>query len=238
MAAGILGCVSAQRWDSLARLLPEPRRPSLAGDKAHKLAAALREADADGIYRSLVSHWDEPIVIGGFERGALASKTARRVPDFGERMAYLDTTTYLPDDILTKLDRVSMSVSLEARVPLLDHRLVEFAWSLPKHMRLRNGASKWLLRQILYRHVPSAIVERPKSGFAVPIADWLRGPLRDWAEGLIDEQRLREEGWFDPGPVRRAWAEHLTGGGNHWEALWGVCMAQAWRERWLAGVEA
>ncbi len=235
LAACILGGVSTGIWDSLAGLLPQSRRPSLAGDKAHKLAAALRESEADGVYWGLVSHWQKSIVLGG-DRPSVTAATGG-IPDFGERMAYFDTVSYLPDDILAKVDRASMSVSLEARVPLLDHRLVEFAWSLPKRMRLRDGTSKWLLRQVLYRHVPAAIVDRPKSGFAVPIAEWLRGPLREWAESLLDEERLREEGWFDPAPVRRAWSEHLAGRGNHWEALWGVCVAQAWRERWAAGVE-
>ena len=152
-------------------------------------------------------------------------------------MAFYDTVTYLPDDILTKVDRASMSVSLEARVPLIDHRLLEFAWSLPKRMRLRDGTSKWLLRQVLYRHVPAAIFDRPKSGFAVPIAAWLRGPLREWVENLLDEQRLREEGWFEPAPIRQAWSAHLAGQGNHWERLWGICVAQAWRERWADGIE-
>ncbi|NKB59073.1 MAG: asparagine synthase (glutamine-hydrolyzing) [Alphaproteobacteria bacterium] len=237
MAAGLLGGVSARHWDRLSKMIPASRRPSLAGDKAHKLAAALRETDEDGIYRCLVSHWNESIAINGSNQNASAWESAGDITDFSERMAYLDTMTYLPDDILTKVDRASMSVSLEARTPLLDHRLLEFAWSLPKRMRLRNGERKWLLRQVLHRHVPRTMVERPKSGFAVPIADWLRGPLRDWAENLIDEQRLREEGWFDPIPIRRAWSDHLAGDGNHWQALWGICMAQAWRERWATGVE-
>lgn len=234
MAAGILSGVSTGTWDALAHLMPVSRRPSLAGDKAHKLAAALRHTNADDIYWQLVSHWQTPIVLGGTSSDRIS---ADAMQDFGERMAYYDSVSYLPDDILTKVDRASMSVSLEARVPLIDHRLLEFAWSLPKRMRLRNGTSKWLLRQVLYRHVPRAIVDRPKSGFAVPIAAWLRGPLREWAENLLDEQRLAEEGWFDPVPVRRAWTDHLAGKRNHWEALWNVCVAQAWRERWASGVE-
>ncbi|MDD9907374.1 MAG: asparagine synthase (glutamine-hydrolyzing) [Rhodospirillaceae bacterium] len=234
LASCVLGGVPTGVWDGLARLLPQARRPSLAGDKAHKLAESLRQADADGIYWNLVSHWKTPIVQDGRHDDRLSSDA---ITDFGERMAYYDTMSYLPDDILAKVDRASMSVSLEARVPLIDHRLLEFAWSLPKRLRLRDGQSKWLLRQVLYRHVPPSIVDRPKSGFAVPIAAWLRGPLREWAENLLDEQRLREEGWFDPAPVRRAWTAHLAGRGNHWEALWGVCVAQAWRERWADGVE-
>jgi len=234
LASRVLGGVPTGVWDGLARLLPQARRPSLAGDKAHKLAESLRQADADGIYWNLVSHWKTPIVQDGRHDDRLSSDA---ITDFGERMAYYDAMSYLPDDILAKVDRASMSVSLEARVPLIDHRLLEFAWSLPKRLRLRDGQSKWLLRQVLYRHVPPSIVDRPKSGFAVPISAWLRGPLREWAENLLDEQRLREEGWFDPAPVRRAWAAHLAGRGNHWEALWGVCVAQAWRERWADGVE-
>ena len=235
LAALFLGGVPTGIWDMVAKVAPSSRRPNLAGDKAHKIAAALSEYNADEIYWNLVSHWKELLVPGASLAGNI---TMDQVPDFGERMAYFDTVSYLPDDILAKVDRASMSVSLEARVPLIDHRLLEFAWSLPKHMRLRDGTSKWLLRQVLYRHVPAAIVDRPKSGFAVPIAAWLRGPLREWAESLLDEQRLAEEGWFDPAPVRRAWSEHLAGRGNHWEALWGICVAQAWRERWAAGIEA
>ena len=234
LASCVLGGVPTGVWDGLTRLLPQAQRPSLAGDKAHKLAESLRQVDADSIYWNLVSHWKSPIVQDRRHDDRLSSET---ITDFGERMAYYDTVSYLPDDILTKVDRASMSVSLEARVPLIDHRLLEFAWSLPKRMRLRDGQSKWLLRQVLYRHVPPSVVDRPKNGFAVPIAAWLRGPLREWAENLLDERRLREEGWFDPAPVRQAWTAHLAGRGNHWEALWGVCVAQAWRERWADGVE-
>lgn len=233
-AAGVLQGLSTSSWDCLARLLPASRRPSLAGDKAHKLAAIMTQTNADDAYWRLVSHWQTPVVTGDGQPPAPLSSD---IADFGERMAFYDSVTYLPDDILAKVDRASMSVSLEARIPLIDHRVLEFAWSLPKRMRLRDGTSKWLLRQVLYRHVPREIVERPKAGFAVPVAAWLRGPLRDWAEDLLDERRLSEEGWFDPRPIRRAWAEHLSGRGNHWEALWGVCVAQSWRERWAAGVQ-
>jgi asparagine synthase (glutamine-hydrolysing) len=237
-AASTLQGVSTRQWDRLARLLPAGLRPALVGDKLHKLAALLGAADCDAVYKQLVSHWRDPqaLVPGGRDTPAPVWEASRRIDDFAERMAFLDTTTYLPDDILTKLDRASMSVGLETRVPLLDHRVVEFAWSLPRHLRLRGGESKWLLRQVLYRHVPRALIERPKAGFAVPVAAWLRGPLRDWAEDFLDERRLRADGLFDPAPVRAAWADHLAGRGNHWQGLWGVCMAQAWHARWGAGL--
>jgi asparagine synthase (glutamine-hydrolysing) len=198
----------------------------------HKGAAVLAVKSVDSLYLGLVSHWDDPssLVIGGKEPPSLLTGNAPQLFGLDEiqRMMALDALTYLPDDILVKVDRAAMGVSLESRVPFLDHRVVEFAWSVPQSMKLRDGVGKWVLRQVLHRHVPKALIERPKMGFGVPIDAWLRGPLMDWAEALIDESRLRQEGFFNPGPIRQKWAEHLSGRRNWQYYLWDVLMFQAW----------
>jgi asparagine synthase (glutamine-hydrolysing) len=229
-----LGIAGPALWDSVFRLLPARQRPGLPGDKMQKVALALREG-ADGAYRSLVSGWGEPerIVPGAREpKGAIFdANPARLLSDPLARMQYLDTLTYLPDDILTKVDRASMAVALEVRVPILDHRVVEFSWRLPLRFKLRGGTSKWLLRQVLYRNLPESLVTRPKAGFAVPIGAWLKGPLKGWAEELLSERRLAEGGLFDPGPIRARWRQHLAGHRNWHASLWTVLMFQAWRQR-------
>jgi asparagine synthase (glutamine-hydrolysing) len=226
--------LSSAAWDRLARAFPADRRPRMLGDKMHKLASVFRQSDQNAIYRRLVSQWDDPtsFLMGGNESTGEAWRTADQLSDFAERMAFLDTMTYLPDDILTKVDRASMSTSLEVRVPLLDHRLIEFAWTLPKRMRIRGSTTKWLLREVCYRHVPHEIIDRPKMGFAIPLDKWLRGPLYEWADSLLSEQRIADDGLFEPVAVRNAWEGFLDGRGNNQHGIWGLLQAQAWLERW------
>lgn len=215
----------------LRPLLPASLRRASIGDKLHKGAALLSAGDIDALYRMLLRHW-EP---GGLvvDAPAPTSDPDGSLPQLSgldpvQRMMALDAITYLPDDVLVKVDRAAMGVSLETRVPMLDHRVVELAWRIPQAMKLHDGVGKQVLRQVLYRHVPRELVERPKMGFGVPIDSWLRGPLRDWAESLLDESRLRQEGFFNPTPIRRTWAEHLSGRRNWQYHLWDVLMFQAW----------
>jgi asparagine synthase (glutamine-hydrolysing) len=234
--AGLLTAVPATSWDGalekLRPILPAFLRYKTLGDKLHKLAEILALPGPDAMYRSLVSHWKQPtyVVLGAKEPPTTLSEPSlwAELPDFTHRMMYLDLVSYLPDDILVKVDRAAMGVSLETRVPFLDHQVVEFAWRLPLSMKIRDGQGKWILRQLLYRYVPEEIVERPKMGFGVPIDAWLRGPLRDWAEDYLNERHLHEEGYFDPQPIREKWVEHLNGRRNWSYHLWDVLMFQTW----------
>lgn len=228
LAASLITAVPPAAWDKLGAVLPLSR----VGDKLHKGAALLGSRNVANLYRGMVSHWSDPasVVLGATETDTVLSGAAPALQGLGdvERMMALDMLSYLPDDILVKVDRAAMGVSLETRVPFLDHRVVEFAWSLPLGYKLRGGVTKWPLRQVLYRYVPRELIERPKMGFGVPIDHWLRGPLRDWAETLLAEPRLRAEGYFNPEPIRRKWAEHLSGQRNWQYHLWNVLMFQAW----------
>ncbi len=209
-------------------------KPGKAGDKLYKLAEVLAMNSPEAMYHSLVSHWKSPeaIVLGAHEPLTIFTDCTQwaDLSDITDRMMFMDLLTYLPNDILTKVDRASMGVSLEARVPILDHRIVEFAWRLPLDMKIRNGQGKWILRQVLDRYVPRGLMERPKMGFGIPIDSWLCGSLRDWAEALLDESRLRQEGFFNPVPIRQKWAEHLSGKRNWVYHLWDVLIFQGWLE--------
>ena len=205
------------------------------GDKMHKLGARLRDIHSlDDFYLSLVRQWKqaEQMVVGGSLPPNLLDQREQwpKLQDPVARMMALDALTYLPDDILVKVDRAAMAVSLETRAPFLDRDVMSLAWSLPLHMKIRDGQGKWLVRRLLDRHVPRSLMERPKMGFGVPLDAWLRGPLRDWAETLLDEGRLRREGYLEPGIIRAAWRSHLTGSSSRGHGLWSVLMFQAWRE--------
>jgi asparagine synthase (glutamine-hydrolysing) len=238
LAAAGAGAISPSAWSALGPIIPGSIRPAQLSAKMHKLAAVLAgEPAADALYREMVSQWADPnkTVIGGTEgESPLDDRHVKQlVPDFIERMQYFDTLTYLPDDILTKVDRASMAVSLEARVPLLDHRVVAFSWALPSAMKGSDGVGKRILRRVLSRYVPRDLIERPKMGFAVPIQDWLRGPLRPWADSLLDERRLAADGIFHSAPIVKRWREHRAGSHDWHDSLWAVLIFQAWKERWL-----
>lgn len=235
--AGLATLPPPALYDGLAgplmSLLPERRRIGRVGDRVHKAARLLATPSADDLYLHLCSHWTEPssIVSGSREPPTMLTglDVLPELPGNVERMMYLDLLSYLPDDILVKVDRAAMAVSLETRVPLLDHRVVEFAMSLPLTTLRAQGRTKWPLRQLLYKFVPRELVERPKMGFGVPIDSWLRGALRDWAEDLLSEARLKADDFFDPAPIRLAWHDHLSGRRNYQYLLWNVLMFQAWR---------
>ncbi len=239
-AASVLGRIPPAAIEGAARatrILPvrwQVRNPS---DKVAKLARVLAASDPEDAYRALTTHWSDAdsMVLGNDHRDTPDERT--RSPVFGsgitEEMLWFDLVRYLPDDILTKLDRAAMAVSLETRAPFLDRRLLDLAWSLPLAAKLRGGQTKWLLRQVLERHVPAALVERPKMGFGLPIGPWLRGALAPWAEHLLDERRLRAQGLLDPVPIRRAWDLHRTGRRDLGYELWDVLVLQSWMDRWM-----
>ena len=239
LLSSAITAVSPAHWNralgAVMTLAPGQLRYPNPGEKLHKLALVLGARDPDEVYLGLTSHWKRPesVVLSGRERETATANGHHEaaLSDFTQRMMYLDLTTYLPDDILVKVDRAAMGVSLETRVPMLDHEVVEFAWRLPLSLKIRDGRGKWLLRQVLYQHVPQELIDRPKTGFDVPIGEWLRGPLRSWAEPLLDEARLRREGFFDAGQVRTKWKEHLSGRRDWQQPIWNVLMFQAWLEK-------
>lgn len=233
--AGGLTAVPVKSWDRLHTilrpLLPSNLRERPLGDTLHKGAAVLGARDGCDLYRHFVSHWEpEELLPGTLEPRRFGPELGALPANLIEYMMLVDTVHYLPDDILVKVDRAAMSFGLETRVPMLDHRVFEFAWSLPLSYKVRNGTGKQVLRELLYRHVPRKLVDRPKMGFGVPLASWLRGPLKDWAATLLDPARIRAEGFFDPAPITRRWQEHLSGRRNWQYHLWDILIFQAWLE--------
>jgi asparagine synthase (glutamine-hydrolysing) len=240
--SGAISAVPTRSWDSAGRVFNAWHHGSNGvqrlGDKAHKLATRLGQVrSTDDLYLSLVSEWQLPgSILAPESTGPVtepASLLADPLPKGGLpreqlRMMYWDSITYLPDDILCKVDRAAMAISLETRVPFLDHRVAELAWRLPLSMKIRGTEGKWALRQVLYKYVPRELIERPKAGFGIPVGEWLRGPLREWAESLLAEDRIRREGYLQAAPIRKVWAEHLSGGRDWTHRIWSVLMFQAW----------
>ncbi len=234
---GSMRLLSPAAWDSLFRtikpVIPNSLRVPQAGEKIKKISDVISVDSPERLYYRLVSHWKKPdeLVIGGQEPRTPLTDSSEwpSVPDFTHWMMYMDLITYLPDDILAKVDRASMAVSLESRVPYLDdHRVIEFAWRLPLDMKIKNGQGKYILRQLLYDYVPKVLIERPKMGFGIPIDSWLRGPLQDWADDLLDSSRMREEGFFDPEEVQKMWQEHKSGTHDNQYYLWDILVFQEW----------
>lgn len=236
-AARMIRGVRPATWSRLMRpflpLLPAAYRYANPGDKLHKLAEVLALVEPRALYDRLVRFWEWEVCPGVGPVPGLASDAAwSEFEDFTDAMMYADTVSYLPDDILVKVDRASMAVSLESRVPLLDHRIVEFAWSLPTTARAGGGVGKRVLREVLARHVPTALTDRPKMGFGIPVGDWLRGPLRAWADALLDPRRLAADGYLDVGLIQARWTEHLSGRRNWEYSVWNALMFQSWLEHW------
>lgn len=238
LIAQIIGSFTPESWNyifnQLNSVLSCKANNMLLGDKLYKFIDILHTSDQLELYHALISHWKKPgqIVLNGQEPQTLFTNAGKRINtgDCIKQMMYLDFVSYLPDDILVKVDRAAMACSLETRIPFLDHRVVEFAWQLPNSLKMRGTQNKWLLRQVLYKYVPRKLIDRPKTGFSLPLDMLLRGPLRDWAEALLDTTRLHNEAFFDPLPIRQKWAEHLSGQRNWQYYLWDILMFQEWLE--------
>jgi asparagine synthase (glutamine-hydrolysing) len=246
-SARVIQSLSAERWqqlfDRMRPVLPAFLSQRTPGYKLHRLAGLLSSSNPEEMYVRMASHWlpsahavreieASSASLGNdtdsYNSDCLGSCAWLPLPGFALQAMYADTITYLPNDILTKLDRATMAFGLEGRIPYLDHRVVEFAWRLPLSMKVRPNCGKWILRQLLQLYVPERLVERPKMGFAVPLETWLRTSMRDWAEAMLDPKRLREEGFFDAALVREKWSDHLRGRGIWQTHLWSVLMFQSW----------
>ena len=243
LSRDVIRSVSAQSWDQVIgaynHLMPKRYRVRGGGDKMYKIARILDAASVDVLYQELVSNpqWAATILIKDGSSQSPFTQWKSRSKPLGniERMMFLDQMTYMTDDILCKVDRASMSVGMEARVPFLDNDLTEFAWSLPLELKIRVGVGKWALRQVLKRYVPEELFERPKMGFGIPVGDWMRGPLRDWAEDLLSEANLTANGYFDVKIIRGSWLEHIGGKRNRVHDLWPILMFLSWQRKWIDG---
>lgn len=226
LTSNLLRFPSIETWDKILSM------SQLSGSQIYSLSIALKSRNFESVYQILVSLWKEPelLVLGASEPPTIFTDQNNTSGINGsiDKMMYIDMMSYLPDDILVKLDRASMGVSLESRVPFLDHRIVEFSWKLPMSYKIREGQSKWILRQVLNRYIPKKMMDRPKMGFGMPIDSWLRGPLREWAEELLDDNKLKKQGYFNNYLVRQKWNEHLTGKKDNQHYLWSILMFQAW----------
>ena len=228
----IMQSISAKNWNKLSQLIPILSRYANFGDKVHKGASILHCKELSDVYYMLVSHWQNPTEVVFDSKEPETLLTSKKPKFLGlnsqQKMMALDCLTYLPNDILVKVDRAAMALSLETRSPFLDHRIFEYSWRIPQSLKLKNGQSKWILREILYKYVPRNLIERPKMGFAIPINIWLQGPLREWAENLLSEKNLQQYGYFNSDLIRRKWKEHLSGKKNWQNHLWSVLMFQSW----------
>ena len=229
--------IPVNMWDSIGNSLPNRSRVSSMGDKAHRMAHRLKKVKSlDDVYHSLVTegYKEDDLVIN--DKATLITKLDNHdivsgIVDSEHRMMIWDSLTYLPDDILTKVDRAAMGVSLETRIPFLDYRVAELAWRLPLDTKINNGETKWPIRQVLYKYVPKDLIERPKAGFAIPVGQWIRGPLREWAADLLNEERILREGYFNPELVQQLWQQHLSGKYDWTPRLWAILMFQAWIDK-------
>jgi asparagine synthase (glutamine-hydrolysing) len=233
IVSGIENCIpkkyTNQFIDSFSSLFQQQFQMSYS-NKFNRFVKLLNSKNEIDAYNELLAYWDPSEI--------MKSETDRKVDSSSiplslnaiEQMMLFDTINYLPDDILVKVDRAAMAVSLETRIPFLDYKVYEFAWQLPFQYKIRNGNSKWLLRQLLYRYVPENLIDRPKMGFGVPIDSWLRGPLKDWAADLLDERKIREQGFFKSEVISKRWNEHISGRRNWHFQLWTVLMFQQWYE--------
>jgi asparagine synthase (glutamine-hydrolysing) len=235
LLASWLNSMSPQSWIKILKILSSLDHRIDYRNKMQKIINVLKAKSSHDFYYTLCSHWQNPIeaVIDSNESETLLTKLQLELKIFNnqEKMMVLDSLTYLPDDILTKVDRAAMASSLETRVPFLDHKLIEYVWKIPHSLKFRDGKGKWILRKVLNKYIPKELTERPKMGFSIPIDIWLKGPLRNWAEALLNETRLKQEGYFNPKLIKHKWSEHINGKANWSYDLWDVLMFQAWLER-------